>query len=247
MPIVRNGPQQGVEERPTTPARDGSGSAGARGRAVAGRASDQGQEVAGEARAQGQQVAGVASDQAREVAGLVRDQATQLTQELADQGRTLYDETRQQVAEQAEAQTQALARTLHRWGSETQALVEGRPADAGSVGMYAGQCADQLYRAASELEMRGASGLVEELQDFARRRPGAFLFGAALVGFGGGRLLRSAKMDNDAGPSGAPVGAAAIDYTPTPAGASRRRNVGPAEPVASGRGRRRNPPSAGGE
>ena len=258
MPIVRDGSagaDGAVADSPRRASRspgDGSGgtSAGQRGRAVASTASEEGQEVARHARDQGQEVASVAGEQSREVAGLVRDQATQLTQELSSQGRTLYEETRQQVAEQADVQAQALAQTLHRWGSETQALVEGRPADAGTVGMYARQCADQLYRAASEIEIRGASGLVEEVQGLARRRPGTFLLGAALIGFGGGRLLRSGKADSDGGGDGRSDGSMGDRAVVTGAAPQRRRAASTTssrrEPAGTS-GARRNPAALGGE
>jgi hypothetical protein len=226
----------------------GGASAPQRGKAAAAVAGEQGQEVARQARAQTQEVAAVAGDQAREVADLVRGQASQLTQELSHQGRTLYDETRQQVAEQADVQTQALAQTLHRWGSEVQALAEDRTADAGAVGMYARQCADQLYRVASEIEIRGASGLVEEVGDLARRRPGTFLLGAALIGFGGGRLLRSGKAN---AADGAYEPDATVARAGVTNGAPQRRTADPAvrrrAPVNAGTGRRRNPASSGGE
>ncbi len=250
MPIVRNVPQQAPVESERTTRSSGNGAGGAsapqRGRPAAAVAGEQGQEVARQARAQTQEVASVAGDQAREVADLVRSQATQLTQELSDQGRTLYEETRQQVAEQADAQTQALAQTLHRWGSEAQALAEGRPADAGTVGMYARQFADQLYRAASEIEMRGASGLVEEVGDLARRRPGTFLLGAALIGFGGGRLLRSGKA-NTGGTDAMSTGGTDAMSTVT-SGAPRTETVARRRaPMSAATGARRNPASAGGE
>ncbi len=260
MPIVRNAQEEtgGSARTARAPGNGTSGaSAGKRGRAAASAASEEGQEVASEARAQTQEVASVAGDQAREVAGLVREQATQLTQELSSQGRSLYEETRQQVAEQADVQAQALAQTLHRWGSETQALVEGRPQDAGPVGAYARQCADQLYRVASEIEIRGASGLVEEVGGLARRRPGAFLLGAALIGFAGGRLIRSGSGDGSDGYDGATDGMQSPDpgvarrrvaTTGAPARSqpasspSRRR-----EPVGAATGRGRNPAASGGE
>jgi hypothetical protein len=152
------------------------------------------------------------------VAGLVREQATQLTQDLSEQGRILYEETRQQVAEQADVQ-----RCVR-------------------------QCADRLYQAASEIEIRGASGLLEEAQDCARRRPGAFLFGAALIGFGGGRLLRGAKMDqDDRGSDGSLAAGGAIDYDARP---SRSRSDGSgrrSDSVGASQRPRRNPAASGGE
>lgn len=214
MPIVRNGREQAAAE---------------------------GQQVAQTASQESREVAAVASDQARETAGLVREQATQLSQELSTQGRELFLETRRQVENQAEAQTQGLAEALHRWGDETQALVDGRPEDAGAVGQYASQCAGKLHELASDIEVRGVSGLVEELQDFGRRRPGAFLLGAAMIGFGGGRLMRGASGGEDGSAEGNGNGSAA------PARAPRSRTRSGGQLAAAGSTRRRNPASTGGE
>ena len=237
MPIVRNGPEQVTQSSVT--ARQGRASANGspkqRGRAAAATASQESQQVASTAAQRGTEVVEVASGQAREVAGVVRQQATQLTQELTEQGRSLFEETRQQLEEQAEAQTQTLAQSLYRWGSETQALVDGRPSDAGAVGEYAQQVADKLHQLASDIEQRGVDGLIDEVQSFARRRPGAFLLGAAVIGFGGGRLVRSGSG-----------GAEADEPEPLPV---RRRPTTPARrrPAMAAGGARRNPPSLGGE
>lgn len=238
MPIVRNGGEQLLSEEPSSPAARktgtrSNGSTKQRGKAVAAQAGEQGSQVASRAAERGQEVAGVAGQQAREVAGLVKGQAAELTQELSAQGRSLYDETRHQVEVQAEAQAHALSQTLHRWGDETQALVDGRPADAGAVGECAQQWADGLRQLATDIEERGVNGLLDEVQGFARRRPGAFLIGAAVVGFTGGRLLRSG--------AGADDGSEPAELAPAPPPAPRRRSV------AAGTSSRRNPPSMGGE
>ena len=218
MPVTRNGRQQVAAE---------------------------GQQVAQTASQQGQEVVAAASGQAKEVAGVVREQATQLTQELSTQGRELYLETRRQVQDQAQTQTEGLAQALHRWGWETQALVDGRPEEAGAVGECARQAADKLHELASEIEIRGVSGLVEELQDFGRRRPGAFLLGAAMIGFGGARLVRSGKGANDEDPEMmSQVGATPLPPTVRQPRSSAGRS---ASPVAAGSTRRRNPASTGGE
>lgn len=197
MPTTKSG-RQSVDQEPVGPSDNGAanGSAKQRGKVAAGTAADQGRQVASTAQRQSQEVAGTAKQQAREVTSTVKEQATQFTQELSDQGRSLYEETREQIEQQAETQTQQLAQTLRRFGTETQALAEGRPEAAGTAGEYAEQLADKLHEMATGLENRGVSGLIEEVQDFARRRPGAFLFGTAIVGFAGGRLLRSAKSDD---------------------------------------------------
>lgn len=251
MPIVRNGQQQVAEEETSASARRPrgratGGSTKARGKAAAATAGEQGQQVASTATRQGKEVAGAAGDQAREVAGVVRDQAAQLTQELSAQGRTLYEETRQQIESQAETQTQTLAQSLHRLGNETQALAEGRPAEAGSLATYAQQCADRLHQVASDIEDRGVEGLIEDVGDFARRRPGAFLLGAAVIGFGGGRLIRAGSGGTpetggrgNGSQSTGKAAAAPARRAPAPA----RR---PARASADGRSSR-NPASTGGE
>ena len=204
MPIVRNGAQQASPQRGTRARtrQQSNGGGRQRGEAAAATAQEQGQQVKAAAVERSQQVASEASDHAREVAGTARQQAAQITQEVTMHGRDLYDETRQQVQERAETQTQALAQALHRWGDEAQALVDGRPEDAGTMAEYAQQWSDKLHDVGEAIEMRGVDGLLEEVQDFARRRPGAFLLGAALIGFGGGRLIRSASGGGDGSTAG---------------------------------------------
>ncbi len=249
MPIVRNGQPLADPSGPATQRRPRSGSADGstkgRGKAAASAASAQSQEVASAATDQGQRVAGVATRQAQEVKATVKEQATQLTQELTSQGRGLVQETKQQLQTQAHEQTQSLAQTLLRWGQETQALVEGRPEEAPTVRQYAQQAADKLTDVASEIEERGVEGLIDEVAQFARRRPGAFLLGAAVVGFGGGRLLRGASGDSDDSGEADMAPYAPVELASAPVG-GRRAPQRRRQPVTAGTGGR-NPASQGGE
>lgn len=232
MPVTRSGGQVvGYAEprgRPETPKQ--------RGKAAAGEAAEQTRQVASTARGQGQEVAGVAKEQVGAVTTTAKEQATQLTQELSDQGRALYDDAREQLEQQAETQTQNLAKALHRWGTQTQALANGHPEQAGTVGQYAQQWADKLHDLATGIENRGVSGLVEETQDFARRSPGAFFLGAVMVGFAGGRLVRSSSSDDSPSTEDSAQGPSGRRAVPS----GRQRG-------AVGSGPRRNPPSLGGE
>ncbi len=239
MPVTRSGRQLVVDQGSARPPENGAanGSAKQRSKVAADTAADQSRQVASTARGQGQQVAGAAKQQARDVTATVKEQAAQLTQELSVQGRSLYEETREQVEHEAETQTQQLAVTLRRLGTEAQALADGRPEAAGSAGEYAGQLADKLHDLATGLENRGVSGLIEEVQDFARRRPGAFLLSTAIVGFAGGRLLRSAKSDSDDDDE-----SSYAELPPAPA-PPRRAPTGPRRVARTSR----NPASSGGE
>ena len=171
---------------------------------VASRAKDSGEQVARTAKRQTSAVARVAADSAREVKGTVRAQAAQVREELATQGRTVVEEARTKVQDQSQAQARRAGEGLSRLASEAQALAEGRPDEAETLRTYLTQGADKLmeaadrfYGLADEIDERGIEGVVSDLQRFARRRPGVFLFGAAVAGLGVGRAVRSAQSDDE--------------------------------------------------
>jgi len=139
-------------------------------------------------------VARTADQDVRELAGTVRTQADQVTSELTGQAREMLAETRGQLQHQADVQATRVARALSQVGTQAVALSEGRPAQAGPLVDYAEQAATWLDTCASHIEERGIEGLATDVIDFARRRPGMFLTGAAVVGFGLGRLIRSGAV-----------------------------------------------------
>lgn len=171
-------------------------SSGSTAQPVAAAGIDQTKEMAGAATDQAKAVAGTASEGASQVASTVADQASRLTGEVASQGRTLIDETRTQLKEQAVVQTDRLGETLRRLSEEARALIEGRTDEAGMVGDYAGQAADKINTLASRVEEGGFEGVVDDLQRFARRRPGLFLLGAAAAGVVVGRMVKASRDSN---------------------------------------------------
>jgi len=180
------------------------------GQQVASAAAGEAQRVASTAQEKGQQVVSVASDQVSEVGSTVKDQASRVTGEVVEQGRSLADEALSQLEEQARAQTRRLADSLSKLGEEVHALAEGRPDEATTIRPYVSDAADAVYDAAdriyglsSDIDQRGIGGVLEDLQSFARRRPGAFLVGAAIAGFGIGRAVRAnSSSDDDDGVAG---------------------------------------------
>ncbi len=139
-------------------------------------------------------VARTAQQDARQLAGTVRSQAEQVRGELAGQARGMLAETQGQLQAQADMQASRLAGALFQVGGQAIALSQGRPAEAGPLVDYAEQAATWLDERASYIEERGLDGLATDVVDFARRRPGLFLAGAAVVGFGVGRLIRSGGL-----------------------------------------------------
>jgi hypothetical protein len=148
-------------------------------------------------------VARTAKQDVRELAGTVRSQAEQVKGELAGQARGMLAETQGQLQAQADMQASRLASALFPVGSQAVALSQGRPEQAGPLVDYAEQAATWLDDRASYIEERGLEGLATDVVDFARRRPGVFLAGAAVVGFGVGRLLRSGAVSADGATNGA--------------------------------------------
>jgi hypothetical protein len=163
-------------------------------RRVKATATTQAKQVKGTAVGETKAVARTAKADARELAGTVRSQAEQVKGELTGQAREMLAETQGQLQQQADMQATRLASVLFQVGTQAVALAEGRPQQAGPLVEYAEQAAEWLDNTASHIEDRGLEGLATDVVDFARRRPAVFLAGAAVVGFGVGRLIRSGAV-----------------------------------------------------
>jgi hypothetical protein len=138
-----------------------------------------------------------AGEQARYIAGAVREEALDVVGTAKEEGRNVVHETRNQLREQAAAETARVADGLRNLGAQMQALAEGRAEEAGDAREYARQAASTVQGWAGRVESRGIQGLTEDMEHFARRRPGVFLAGAAAAGFVLGRFLRGASASND--------------------------------------------------
>jgi len=166
-------------------------------RRVKATAATQAKQVKGTAIGQTKVVARTTNQDVRELADTVRSSADQVKGELAGQARDMLAETQGQLQQQADMQTTRLADALLQVGTQAVALSEGRPEQAGPLVEYAEQAATWLDTCASHIEERGLEGLAGDVVDFARRRPAVFLAGAAVVGFGVGRLIRSGAVSAD--------------------------------------------------
>ena len=144
-------------------------------------ARDEAAGVGQHAREAGGQVAQTATDQARQVAA-----------ETGRQARDLLGEAQGQALDQASAQQQKAAQQLHSVADEVGQMA-ANSGQSGVASEFARQAADRMHGAASWLEQRQPGDLLDEVRNFARRRPGAFLIGAAVAGLAAGRLTRGLK------------------------------------------------------
>jgi hypothetical protein len=136
----------------------------------------------------------------KHTADVAREQAAAVAAEAGRQGRDLLYQAQEQVAGQASRGQQRLASELT---SLSDAL--GATADRSGSGGMTAELARQAARRAGDagrwLGERTPEQLLDEIQRFARRRPGVFLALAAGAGLAAGRLARGMKAAaGDAGP-----------------------------------------------
>jgi len=137
------------------------------------------------------QVAGEVGDQAKQVASDAKEQALQVAGDIKEQARDVLGEARSEFLQQAESGTKRAAEGIRTFGSQLQALREGRPADAGPVAGYADQARRKIDDVATRLDQGGLDGVIADVSRFARRRPGLFLLACTGAGFAVARLARS--------------------------------------------------------
>ncbi|GIN05160.1 hypothetical protein Pve01_68180 [Planomonospora venezuelensis] len=139
-----------------------------------------------------------------------------------DEARHAMDRLRDRAGEQAQYQSRRAAESIRQWADDLSSMSDAAKPDSPVSGMMH-QVADGGRRAADYLEQNGLAGVVEEIQSFARRRPGVFLAGALAAGFLAGRI---AKATTGTGSGTAPTPSTPPPTTPTFAPAA------PAQPVA---------------
>ena len=133
--------------------------------------------VASDAKENVQQVASTATDQAKQVAGEAKGHA-----------KDLYAQARSEFADQASSQQGRAASGLRSLAGELDSMASHQ--GSGVATDLAQQAATKANQVAGWLESREPGDVIDELSSFARRRPGAFLLGAAVLGLVGGRLTR---------------------------------------------------------
>ncbi|WIM93529.1 hypothetical protein ACTOB_005509 [Actinoplanes oblitus] len=141
---------------------------------------------------EGKQAAGQAVSEVKDTAA---EQVRRVGHEAGAQARNVAGELRDKLSEQARAQNDRLVGTIRETADH---LDEMRGDRSGSpAATVVSRVADGGRQLADYLDHHGPEGVLAEVQDFARRRPGAFLATALAAGFVVGRLGKSvAKADS---------------------------------------------------
>lgn len=142
------------------------------------------------AKDEARQTAQVAGDEAGNVADEARAQASNVASEAASQARDLAEQVRSQVHEHAGAQQQMVASQMRSFCDELSSMASNSE-QPGTATEVVRQTSQRIREAASWLESSDPADVLEAVRGVARRRPGAFLAGAAVAGLAAGRLTRA--------------------------------------------------------
>jgi hypothetical protein len=148
------------------------------------------------------QVASQATQTASEAAGEVKETAKEQAQKVVGEAKTQFgavaSDVRDRVGEQARTQNDKLVTGIRQTANQLDEM-RGDRQDSPAATVVS-RVADGGRELADYLDRHGPDGVLREVQDFARRRPAAFLATALAAGFVVGRLGKSvAKADPDPG------------------------------------------------
>ena len=143
----------------------------------------------------------------KHAAGVAQEQASNVAAEATRQGKDLLRQAQGELAEQTAKGQQRLATELLSLSDELTSMAEGSTQN-GAAAHLARQVASRTRDAGQWLDNRKPAQVVDDVQAFARRRPGLFLALAVGTGLVAGRLTRglaAASSDSDDAAAPAPA------------------------------------------
>lgn len=118
------------------------------------------------------------------------DRGRDVAAEASRQAQNLMGQASAQLREQAGAQQQRAADGLRQLGEQLR-MMSDRTDQPGVATDLVRHASDRVQQAAQWLDQREPGTVLNDVRDYARRRPGLFLAGAAVAGILAGRLTRS--------------------------------------------------------
>ena len=135
------------------------------------------------------------------VGEVAKDEASKVASEVGHQAKDLFHQVTSEAREQAGTQQQKVAEGLHSVSRELSSMADGSE-ERGMATDLVSQAAGRVGDVADWLEARDPGSLLNEVKDFARRRPGVFIAVAAGAGLLAGRLTRAITSDSHSETSG---------------------------------------------
>ncbi len=160
------------------------------------------------AKEEASKVAGQAAGGAQNVVQTAKHEAGHVASEAKSEAKDLLQQAKQGVGSQAGAQQQKAADGVRTISSQLQAMADA-PEQQGVASDLVRQAADRTAAVASWIEGKDPGTLLNDVQSFARRKPGTFLLVSAGAGLLVGRLVRGLQ-------AGAPAPEADVAIPPRP-------------------------------
>jgi hypothetical protein len=152
--------------------------------------------VATAAKDQAGQVGQTAAQAGGEVAQTGKEQVQNVASEAKQQARDLAGEARSQVRDQAGTQKGRAVDGLRNLADELDQMAQ-QSVQSGIATEVARQAAQRAHGLADHLDRHEPGELLDQVRAYARRRPVAFLAGAAVLGVLAGRMTRSLASSAD--------------------------------------------------
>jgi len=149
----------------------------------------------GQAREAATQATDAAAQAAGNVADTAKEQARQVTDEVSAQARNVASDVRDRVTEQAHTQNDKLTDSIRRMADDLDQMRAQR--GDSPAAQIVSRVASGGRQVADYLADRGPEGVLGEVQEYARRKPGTFLATALVAGFVVGRLGKGVMNASD--------------------------------------------------
>ncbi len=127
-----------------------------------------------------------ARDAGADLAHTAADEAKHVVREATDQAHQVSSDVKQRVREEIDRQHRSVTERVGAFAEELYTMAGERPQTPGRE--LVNVLAARSSSFADYLERHGPEAVLDELQDFARRRPATFIVAAVAAGFVVGRL-----------------------------------------------------------
>ncbi|MET0783341.1 hypothetical protein [Orlajensenia leifsoniae] len=129
-------------------------------------------------------------DSGKNVAATAKDEAAGVLQEAKSQASDLFGQVTSELREQAATQQTRAAAGLKSLGDDLDQMSQA--SSGGLAAELVSQASSRAGSISTWLDGHDPESLLDEVKNFARRRPGTFIAVAAVVGLLAGRITRSA-------------------------------------------------------
>lgn len=129
-------------------------------------------------------------DEGRHLTETTKEKGAEIGEQAKREAGHMMDDVKDRTRRQADEQAQRAAGALRGVAGQLSSMADSTH-EKGMLVDVARQGADRVERLADQLEQDGVQGVIEDIERFARRRPGMFIAAGVGVGFVLGRIIKA--------------------------------------------------------